>query len=110
MPGGDRTGPMGGGPMTGRGAGYCRGLLQPGYASPGGGRGFGGGGGRGRGQRNRFFASGLPGWARGWGSGTDAATVSPEQEKQLLQQQVQQLQDSLEAIQNRIQELDGNQS
>jgi hypothetical protein len=96
--------------MTGRGAGYCRGSLQPGYANPGGGRGFGGGGGRGRGQRNRFFASGWPGWARWWGSGTNAAAVGPEQEKQVLQQQVQQLQTSMEAIQKRIQELDGNKS
>ena len=26
MPGGDRTGPLGQGPMTGRGAGYCGGF------------------------------------------------------------------------------------
>ncbi|MFW5971797.1 MAG: DUF5320 domain-containing protein, partial [Desulfovermiculus sp.] len=30
MPGGDRTGPMGMGPMTGRGAGFCAGMNQPG--------------------------------------------------------------------------------
>jgi prefoldin subunit 5 len=36
--------------------------------------------------------------------------VGPEQEKQVLQQQVQQLQTSMEAIQKRIQELDGNKS
>ncbi|MGB9888435.1 MAG: DUF5320 domain-containing protein [Anaerolineae bacterium] len=35
MPAGDRTGPMGMGPMTGRRAGYCAG-----YANPGPGRGF----------------------------------------------------------------------
>ena len=29
MPGGDRTGPMGMGPMTGRGAGYCGGAARP---------------------------------------------------------------------------------
>ena len=29
MPGGDRTGPMGMGPMTGRGAGYCGGTMTP---------------------------------------------------------------------------------
>ncbi len=34
MPGGDGTGPMGFGPGTGRGAGYCRGYSLPGYANP----------------------------------------------------------------------------
>lgn len=34
MPGGDRTGPMGMGPMTGRGAGYCAGFNTPGFVNP----------------------------------------------------------------------------
>ena len=34
MPRGDRTGPMGMGPMTGRAAGYCAGYGVPGYANP----------------------------------------------------------------------------
>ena len=34
MPGGDRTGPAGMGPMTGRAAGYCTGNSYPGFASP----------------------------------------------------------------------------
>ena len=72
MPRGNRTGPMGMGPMTGRGAGYCAGYPVPGYMNPAGGfgRGFGvspGGGGRGRGYRNMFYATGMPGWAR-WGA------------------------------------------
>jgi len=43
MPGGDRTGPLGAGPMTGRAAGYCAVYPVPGYANPprGYGRGFG---------------------------------------------------------------------
>ena len=57
MPGGDRTGPVGYGPMTGRAAGYCAGYGVPGYMNPipgfsmrrGIGRGFGMGFGRGRG-------------------------------------------------------------
>ena len=44
MPGGDRTGPMGLGPMTGRAAGICAGYPTPGFANPipgfGRGRGF----------------------------------------------------------------------
>lgn len=41
MPAGNRTGPNGLGPMTGRGAGFCAGNDKPGYLSPGvgGGRG-----------------------------------------------------------------------
>jgi hypothetical protein len=34
MPGGDGTGPMGRGPMTGRAAGYCAGYSVPGYMNP----------------------------------------------------------------------------
>jgi len=33
MPFGDGTGPRGMGPMTGRGAGYCAGFGQPGFAN-----------------------------------------------------------------------------
>ena len=40
MPGGDRTGPLGRGPMTGRALGYCAGNNRPGYANPGFGRGW----------------------------------------------------------------------
>ena len=38
MPRGDRTGPLGRGPMTGRGLGYCAGYDAPGFMF---GRGFG---------------------------------------------------------------------
>ena len=48
MPGGDRTGPMGQGPMTGRAAGYCTGSPTLGSMNPAPGRGFGNWG-RGRG-------------------------------------------------------------
>lgn len=34
MPGGDGTGPMGLGPMTGRGAGYCTSSPFPGFTNP----------------------------------------------------------------------------
>jgi len=58
MPRGDRTGPWGAGPMTGRAAGYCAGYPVPGYMNPipRYGRGWGRGGGRGRGR----------GFGRGW--------------------------------------------
>ncbi|MCK4695414.1 MAG: DUF5320 domain-containing protein, partial [Candidatus Cloacimonetes bacterium] len=58
MPRGDRTGPSGMGPMTGRAAGYCAGYDVPGFANPVGGRGrFG----RGMGQGYGF--------GRGYGRG-----------------------------------------
>ena len=64
MPGGDRTGPM-----TGWGRGFCGEPEEPRFARGGyGGRGrdFGrGGGGGGWGWRNRFWATGTPGWMRG---------------------------------------------
>ena len=59
MPGGDGTGPMGMGSMTGRGMGYCAGYAAPGYANAG----FGMG--RGRGFRRMYYRTGMPGWARG---------------------------------------------
>lgn len=43
MPWGDGTGPWGGGPMTGRAAGFCAGYPVPGYANSIPGRGFRGG-------------------------------------------------------------------
>ena len=57
MPRGDRTGPWGLGPMTGRAAGYCAGYPVPGYMNPIPGWGWGMGRGRGR------------GWGRGFGRG-----------------------------------------
>ena len=89
MPRGDRTGPMGAGPMTGRAAGFCAGRGTTGYAGfGGGGRGFGRGGGWG------------PGCGRGW-----IAPTGP-QEIAVLKQQAQQLQADMELIQSRIRELE----
>ena len=110
MPRGDRTGPNGMGPMTGRAAGFCAGLEAPGFANPiagrGQGQGFGGGfGGRGgRGRRNMFYATGMPGWMR------DGSAVAPVQnvqaETQALQQQATMLQEQLDAITRRLAEVE----
>jgi hypothetical protein len=86
MPAGDRTGPAGMGPMTGRGMGYCAGFGAAGYDAAGydapgwagwgpgrrfygrRGRGFRGRpgrwGGGGWGYRHWYHATGLPGWVR----------------------------------------------
>ncbi|NLV18511.1 MAG: DUF5320 domain-containing protein [Bacteroidetes bacterium] len=58
MPAGDRSGPLGQGPGTGRAFGYCYGFDSPGYTK-GSGRGMGRGFGNGRGM----------GWGRGFGRG-----------------------------------------
>ncbi len=105
MPGGDRTGPLGAGPMTGRGAGFCNGSGMPGYASPWGGRGAGwgrGGGGRGgRGFRHRFHATGLPGWARLGGG-----APGPVDERDWLEQRSRALEAELGDLRRRLADLE----
>jgi Family of unknown function (DUF5320) len=94
MPGRDRTGPLGAGPRTGRGLGYCSGYNQPGFTNPipGFRSGFGVGG---RGWRHRFYATGVAGWI----------TPTPEQETADLKAQADWLKGQLDAIQQRIEEL-----
>lgn len=115
MPGGDGTGPMGMGPMTGRAAGYCAGYSAPGYANfvPGRGRGFGRRG-RGRGWRNGYYATGLTGWQRasmglpGF-AGADpfnAGEMTPKQEMDILRNEADVLKNQLEEIQGRIENLE----
>jgi len=112
MPGGNGTGPVGMGPMTGRAAGFCAGYSVPGYANPVGGQGALGRGkgcwgrGGGRGWRNWFYATGLPRWARGGSPAGFPAAPTAEQEQQALKQQAQYLRDSLESIDKRIGELE----
>ncbi|MHA1672242.1 MAG: DUF5320 domain-containing protein [Promethearchaeota archaeon] len=67
MPGGDRRGPNGLGPMTGRRAGYCAGNPQPGYLYPSDGVYYGGG--RGMGGRGYGRGMGGRGYGRGYGRG-----------------------------------------
>jgi len=110
MPWGDRTGPYGAGPMTGRGAGHCAGYGMPGYANPAGrfgasgfGRGFGG---RGRGFRHWFYATGLPGWMRyGWNAPAPYQ-YSKDDEKSFLKQQVDFLSKTIEDLNKRLSELE----
>ena len=115
MPGGDRTGPVGQGPMTGRAAGYCTGTPTPGYMNPAPGRvlgtpgrglqGRGGGGRGGRGWRNRLCATG---WGFGpyaiYGDPSDSSTTR-EEEMELLREQAEYLNETLEDLKKRIEEL-----
>ncbi len=113
MPRGDGTGPMGMGPMTGRGAGFCAGYGAPGYANAGWGpaRGFGRGFGRGRGfgwWRRGGPAPGVvpgaPGYARAnpWG----AWEISREEELEYLKGQAGALKEELDAITRRVGQLE----
>ena len=130
MPRGDRTGPLGMGPMTGRAAGYCAGYPVPGYMNPSGGRGIGMAWGRGYGR------GGGRGFGRGFGvpvplgypdysagapyvapyaptPGFDApyAPVSdPGSELDALKQQADYLVDTLDGIKKRIEELEKESS
>jgi hypothetical protein len=123
MPGGDGTGPVGLGPMTGRAAGFCVGYNVPGSMNLISGRGcfgmgrgfFGRGGGRGR--RNRYYATGLPGWQRAstgmpafGGVYPYAPEMTSEQEADILKNQADALKRQLEDIQGRIETLEKGQA
>ncbi len=104
MPRFDQTGPNGMGPMTGRMAGNCRRSAGRQNENFYGGVGLGRrGGAGGRGFNHWFRAIGLPGWMRG--RRQDAMTapeMTPEQEKQMLQNQAEVLQQQLDRIRQRI--------
>jgi hypothetical protein len=110
MPGGDGTGPMGLGPMTGRPMGYCAGFPVPGHMNPTGwffgrGRRFWGRGG-GQGWRHMFYATGLPGWLRFGGVGAAPTAPPPDLEKRFLKNQAEALQAELDGIKKRLAELE----
>ena len=102
MPGGDRTGPMGRGPMTGRAAGLCAGYPYPGYTTPGYGQGFGRG--RGQGVGRGFWGRGRRFWYRG-NNDVPFNQPSTEEEKVYLENLVKNLEDELKAIKDKLQDL-----
>ena len=117
MPAGDGTGPMGVGPMTGRGAGYCGGFSMPGYMNPmpGRGRGMGRGWGQGRGWgggrgwRHGYYPMGVPGGPPSYGTAPYYAPTSGEHEVQALRTQAEQLEGTLNDIKKRITEIEAAQ-
>ncbi len=122
MPRGDRTGPTGAGPGTGRMRGFCMGFGIPGtfnrsqdFASPG-------RGGGGQGRRNRFLDTGLTGWRRsagfGFGRGLRGFSTSdpgfvPGSQLEILKIQAGHLEEALDEIKRRIEKMEsgteGNQ-
>ena len=114
MPAGDRTGPLGEGPMTGRAAGYCAGYDRPGFATrprlgrgafaagPRGGLGCGRGraGAGGFGYRNRFYTTGVP--LSAYAGAEPGALLPRTEEIALLKGESQRLRSILETIEQRL--------
>lgn len=98
MPGRDGTGPMGAGPMTGRGFGGC----YAGYGKGAGfaGFGFGRGMGRGMGCRGGFGR----GFGRFYGYQPEFEAPNAVSEKELLEEQKKFLEAQLDAINKKMQE------
>ena len=116
MPAGDRTGPEGMGPQTGRGAGYCAGYGAPGYMNSGYGYGrsrrrFAPGGRHG--FRHWSRTAGQPGWARfrnsGWAYPPEPTPPSAEEELQMLKDQEKWLKEQLDAVQKNLAEQDSKE-
>ena len=112
MPGFDRTGPMGGGPMTGGARGLCNPATAGRIPAYMGGFGYG----RGLGLRRGFRGGYGPdqGWGRGYGRGyggypfigAPAAPPDTAAEIDMLKAQADYMKNSLEAINSRIDELE----
>ena len=118
MPGGDRTGPMGMGPMTGRAAGFCAGFGAPGFASggPGLGRGWGRGFGRGWGRGYGWQAPAAPGFRWAAPQATvpagpwSARQITREEELEYLKGQADMLKQEMDAISGRIGQIESEQN
>jgi len=101
MPRGDRTGPAGFGPRTGRAAGFCAGYDIPGYLNAG-----PRGGGFGHGWGWRHWSR--PGWEHGygWGRWGGSGYYPPESRVEALQAFAKSLEQELEQIRREIQSLE----
>jgi hypothetical protein len=111
MPWGDRTGPEGFGPMSGRGLGYCSGSGRPGYMNNyaprrGYARDFGGGYGYGYGRGRGF--------GRGYGRAYYGPNYAPysyepdiaeKNELEYLKNTAKVLEDELKEVQKRLEDL-----
>ncbi len=112
MPRGNRTGPSGQGPRTGRGLGYCAGYSTPGYTrnfGMGWGRGYGGGrgwGGGGRG-RGRGFYPGEYHYPPEYPVPISplSTQINPEDEAKYLEDSLNGLKKEIELIEKRLEEL-----
>lgn len=98
MPRGDRTGPSGAGPMTGRRLGFCVGNDQPGTFY---GRGHGYGRGSGMGFRHGFMGR----FNRGYSWGSIPAPVyetEVQDEKKYLEREIEDLKEHLSFLEDKL--------
>ena len=116
MPRGDKRGPNGMGPMTGRGLGYCAGYDAPGFVSdapPRGGAGYGRGYGFGRrggmGSGPGFGFGRGRGFGHGWGfrnypvPGFDVdPTYDPDDHRPDLVAELASLKEQVKALEERL--------
>ena len=86
MPFGDRSGPGGMGPMTGRGKGFCAGFDEPGFRDFGVGRGRG----RGFGFRARFYPQTI-----------QSQVISESNEKDMLEAELKEIQKRLKELKSK---------
>jgi hypothetical protein len=115
MPGFDGTGPMGLGPRTGGGFGFCppgagpaAGGYVPGVVYGVGRGGIPWGGGRGRafgGGRGRWWRAGFPYMVPMYGYGAPNPQAAPVDEKAFLENQLAYLESQLTAIKDRLAEI-----
>jgi hypothetical protein len=108
MPGFDRTGPMGAGPMTGGTRGLCNPATAGSFSAGTGGYGYG----RGLGLRRGFRGGYGPGGGRGRGYGRGYGGYPPDagpaypgnaaSEMDMLKADAEYMQNSLDAINKRI--------
>ena len=108
MPGYDGTGPVGSGPMSGWGRGYCN--TSGAYGFRGTSRFFGPGSahGRGRGFRNMYWQIDRSRWARRGPNQWDPhsrSVVSNKSEIEMLENEAEALKQNLDAVQERIKDL-----
>jgi len=103
MPGGDRTGPWGEGPLTGRKMGFCAGYDVPGYMNMQTARGGGFG---------RRFRGGSA-YGRGYGLGFRHGQTSQHwegladvSERTMIENQIRVLKDQLSALEERLSKLE----
>jgi len=104
MPRGDGTGPMGAGPMTGRGMGLCTGYRSGGFANSG--RGFFGAGRGGRpygGGRGMGFSNYQGCWNN---APQEYAPISAEDEKRYVSEEINELERKLQELKKHMADLD----
>ena len=106
MPRGDGTGPMGLGPMTGRGTGYCAGYSYPGFINPGFRRGYSGWG-RERGWRNWYQTTRIPNQERATYGLPFSEQPDQKEEKEMLDKELESLKEEIILIKKRLQDLKG---